>query len=166
VLVVIAAAGAITFGVNAEAKSPSSSPSASPGSSPGSSSGSSSSSSAAPGHGWWGPWGGPWPGRGDFAGAPFDMRRALHGEVVVATDDGGTETLLIHRGEVTAVSSSSITVTSTDGFTRSYAVNADTKVGGIRSRIGSVAVGDTVVACAVSGTGGPTARSLIVLAPK
>jgi hypothetical protein len=92
------------------------------------------------------------------------VRNALHGEVVVAKDDGGTETLLIQKGDVVAVSASSVEVKSTDGFTRTYVVNADTKVGGGRTSIDSVASGDTVVVCSVAGSGGPTARSLIVLA--
>jgi hypothetical protein len=153
VLAVIAAAGLVVFGLSAaQAKAPSPSPSP--------------SSSAAPGYGWWGPWGGPWGGRGGFVGGPFDVRDALHGEVVVAKVDGGTETLLIQRGDVVAVSASSVEVKSADGFTRKYVVNGDTKVGGARSSIDSVATGDTVVVCAVSGSGGPTARSLAVLAHK
>jgi hypothetical protein len=148
----VAAAGLVAFGLSAaQAKTPSPSP----------------SSSAALGYGWWGgPWGGPWGGRGGFIGGPFDVRNALHGEVVVAKDGGGTETLVIQKGDVAAVSASSVEVKSADGFTKKYVVNTDTKIGGGRSSIDSVATGDTVVVCAVAGSGGPTARSLIVLAHK
>jgi hypothetical protein len=150
-LAVIVAAGLATLAMSgAEAKTPSQSP----------------SSTAAPGYGGWGPWGGPWGGRGGFMGGLFDVRNALHGEVVVAKDDGGIETLLIQKGDVAAVSATSIEVKSSDGFSKRYVVTADTKVGGGRSSIGSVATGDSVVVCAVAGTGGPTARSLIVVAPK
>jgi len=148
-LLAVVVAGLVGFGLNsAEAKTPS--PSASPG-------------VAAP-VGRPGPWAGPWGGRGPGPGGLFDVGGALHGEVVVAKDGGGTETVLIQRGDVVEVSSSSITVKSADGFTRQYAVNGDTKVNGGRDAIGSVAVGDTVVVCAVVGGEHPAARSVIELA--
>jgi hypothetical protein len=74
--------------------------------------------------------------------------------------------VLIQRGDVTAASGSSITLRSADGFTKRYVVNASTKVGGASGDIGSVAAGDTAVVCAVAGSGGPTARNVILLAHK
>jgi hypothetical protein len=73
-------------------------------------------------------------------------RRVLHGEFVVRTKDG-FKTAFVHKGEVTAVSSTSITVKSADGFTKAYAVTDDTKVRSKRqeSSIGDVKVGDLAV---------------------
>jgi len=52
----------------------------------------------------------------------------LHSESVVKKADGTFETELSQHGTVEAVSETSVTVKSEDGFTQSYTVNADTKV--------------------------------------
>ncbi|HYH77501.1 MAG TPA: hypothetical protein VD841_08405 [Arthrobacter sp.] len=52
----------------------------------------------------------------------------LHSESVVKKADGSFETELSQQGTVEAVSESSVTVKSEDGFTQSYTVNADTRV--------------------------------------
>jgi hypothetical protein len=52
----------------------------------------------------------------------------LHSESVVKKADGTFETQLTQRGTVDSVSSTSVTVKSEDGFTQSYAVNAETKI--------------------------------------
>jgi hypothetical protein len=52
----------------------------------------------------------------------------LHSESVVKKSDGTFETVLSQRGTVDAVSESSVTVKSEDGFTQSYAVNAETRI--------------------------------------
>ncbi len=65
------------------------------------------------------------------------MRRVAHGEFVVR-QKGGFTTIAVQRGRITAVSATSITVASQDGYVRSYVVNADTKV---RSKGTTVAVG-------------------------
>jgi hypothetical protein len=70
--------------------------------------------------GWRG--GGPWGGwRGGPHGGPGgghldrvlggDIADLLHGEVVLAKEDGGTQTVLVQKGAVTEVSGSSVTVT-------------------------------------------------------
>lgn len=51
-----------------------------------------------------------------------------HSESVVKDADGTFHTILAQRGTVETVSTTSITVKSEDGFTQSYAVNAETKV--------------------------------------
>jgi len=114
-----------------------------------------------------GPWGGPW-GRGGWggpwAGGPggplFDRSAALHGEVVLSKSGGGTETVLIQRGELTAVSATSITVKSSDGFTQTYALNADTLVNGERKGSASPAVkkGEEAVVSGVKSGSAVTAR--------
>lgn len=52
----------------------------------------------------------------------------LHSESVVKKADGTFETVLTQQGTVDAVSATSVTVKSEDGFTQAYAVNADTRV--------------------------------------
>jgi hypothetical protein len=83
-------------------------------------------------------------------GAPFG---AVHGEFVVPKSGGGYQTMDTQRGSVTAVSSSSITVKSGDGFTKTYTVTSDTMVDAKRDGIGSIKVGDQVfVMATVSGS--------------
>ncbi|TQJ70006.1 hypothetical protein FBY31_4183 [Arthrobacter sp. SLBN-100] len=52
----------------------------------------------------------------------------LHGESVVKKADGTYQAVLEQRGTVEAVSDTSITVKSEDGYSQTYAVNADTKI--------------------------------------
>ena len=76
----------------------------------------------------------------------------LHGEAVVESADGDYETKQIQRGEVTAVSATSITVVSEDGFSATYVVNADTESTRDREE-GSARIGDLVhVLADVDGT--------------
>lgn len=98
--------------------------------------------------------------RGSFGvpGLP-GLRQAEHGEVVVDGAGGAATTVRFLRGQVTAVSPTSLTVKCSDGFTTDFAVNSDTKVGkGMRGsrqspnrapgakNITDIAVGDTVIA--------------------
>ena len=46
-------------------------------------------------------------------------KNLLHGETVVQTKDG-TKTVVVQRGQVTAVTATSVTVKSTDGFTQTW----------------------------------------------
>ena len=70
-------------------------------------------------------------------GAAMALAGALHGEFVVQTEDGATQTQRLQTGVVTAVDAGSLSVTSTDGFTATYVIGSDVDVSG-------VAVGDTV----------------------
>ena len=82
------------------------------------------------------------------------LARAEHGSVTVRTKTG-TEVIDLQRGQVTAVSPTSISVRSQDGFSATYVVTSTTKVRktGQQSAIGNVADGDSVVIEAVhSGT--------------
>jgi hypothetical protein len=80
------------------------------------------------------------------------MGGALHGEFVTKKAGGGYQTLAVQRGEVQAVSDTSITVESEDGYSASYAVDDQTLVNAHRDGIGSVDEGETVhVAAVVSG---------------
>ena len=78
---------------------------------------------------------------------------ALHGQFVVAKSGGGYETVDVQNGQVTAVSSTSITLKSADGFTHTYAVASATMVDAQRDGIGSVKVGNqAAVEATVSGS--------------
>jgi hypothetical protein len=68
----------------------------------------------------------------------------LHGEFVTDKPGGGYQTVQIQNGVATAVSATSITVKSTDGFTRTYAVTKDTLVNAGRDGITTIAVNDKV----------------------
>ena len=137
---------AIAVGVTASqsASAASSSPSAAPSGRP----------SGVPGwHGGPGGPGGPGDldghGRGGLGGpgfgGPGDGGQLLHGTEVVQQ---GTKVVTIEEqaGKVTAVSATSITVKSTDGYTETYVVGSTTQIGkkGAQAKISAVAVGDTV----------------------
>jgi len=104
-------------------------------------------------HGGWGPWrgggwGGPWGGLDGVLGEGVDLGDILHSEVVLAKDGGGTQTVLVQKGAVTEVNGTSVTVKSADGYTKSYAVNGDTKVKADKDEIGAVAANEEVLVVA------------------
>ena len=77
----------------------------------------------------------------------------LHGTYVVAKAGGGYETLQMQNGTVSAVSSTSLSVKSADGYSFTYVVKAGTIVDAQSAGIGSVKKGDTVaVTATVSGS--------------
>jgi hypothetical protein len=55
-------------------------------------------------------------------------RRVLHGEVTVQTPEG-VKTLVMARGQVTALSRDAITIRSSDGVETSFAIDGDTRFG-------------------------------------
>jgi hypothetical protein len=55
-------------------------------------------------------------------------RRVLHGEVTIQTR-AGVKTIVMARGEVTALSGDAITVKSSDGVQTSFGIDADTRYG-------------------------------------
>lgn len=121
-------------------------------------------------HGWrGGPWGGPggrhggWgPGNlDDVLGA--DVADMLHGEVVLAKEGGGTQTVLVQKGTVTKVSGTSVTVKSSDGYTKDYTVNGDTKVKADKDEISAVAKDEQVVVIAPRSGAGQTATVVVDL---
>lgn len=94
-------------------------------------------------------------GRGFGGPGHFGLMGAIHGEVVVPKAGGGYQTLLMQRGKATAVSASSITVKSDDGFTATYDVTKDTVVGARSTGITSIDENsDVVVMARKSGAGG------------
>jgi hypothetical protein len=94
-------------------------------------------------------------GRGDRGpgGGGLGLRGAVHGEFVVP-DGTGWRTVAVQRGTVTAVSSTSLTVKSKDGYTRTYVLTAKTLVNAGRDGIATVKKDEevAVVATVVSGT--------------
>ena len=72
------------------------------------------------------------------------MGDVLHGQLVVEQPDGKVVTEQVQEGEVTAVSATSISVKSTDGFTATYVINADTRLERDHADGTAAQVGDTV----------------------
>lgn len=68
----------------------------------------------------------------------------IHGEFVTAKTGGGYQTLATQVGDVTAVSGSSITVKSEDGYSKAYVVNDNTMVNAGNDGIADVKTGDKV----------------------
>lgn len=100
-------------------------------------------------HGVPGPFGPAFGGPGMLGG----LFGAVHGTVVVPKSGGGYQTVAFQNGKVTAVSSTSITLRSADGYSRTYPVTSSTNVNAQRDGIGSIKVGNQVVVTAtVSGS--------------
>jgi hypothetical protein len=95
------------------------------------------------GRGGFGPFGGP--GKFGMGG----MRGIIHGEFVRPNGSNGYQTVDVQTGQVTSVSSSSITLKSADGFTKTYSVTTNTLVDAGRDGIGSVKKGDNATVDAV-----------------
>ncbi len=131
--VVVLGAGTAALATSTSAPATPSSPGASSSSAPGTSApGSSAPGSSAPGSSAPGSSAPDNSGRGPKARKPAlkALGRALHAQWV--TPDGDNENAFVThnaiRGEVTAVSPTSITVKAQDGVTQTYAVTDDTKV--------------------------------------
>jgi hypothetical protein len=90
----------------------------------------------------------------------FGFGKALHGEFTVEKEGGGYQTVATQTGEVTAVSKDSITVKSADGYSKDYAVTADTLVNATRDGISSIKTGNTVSVMAVVADGKATATRI------
>ena len=101
---------------------------------------------------------------GDLNSIPGRLGGTLHGEVTRPTATGGTETLLVQTGSVTAASDTEVTVKSADGFTETYAVAAATTVRGpakaaglaVGTEVTVVAAKDGKRALLVASKGGPS----------
>jgi hypothetical protein len=73
-------------------------------------------------------------------------QRIEHGEVTIKGPDGKPVVWDVQRGQVTAVSATSITVKSEDGFTATWTVTADTsvRIDKDKKSIGDIKTGSTV----------------------
>jgi hypothetical protein len=91
-------------------------------------------------------------------------KRVEHGEFTIKGKDGKPAVVDVQRGQVTAVSATSITLKSEDGFTASYAVSADTKVrvGGAQKAMGDVKVGNNAGVVAKKDGSTVTAAAVVV----
>ncbi|MGY2066079.1 DUF5666 domain-containing protein [Blastococcus sp. SYSU DS0619] len=83
---------------------------------------------------------------------------ALHEEREVQQPDGSTLTIAVQGGTVTALDSASVTVESSDGFSRTYAVTAATRVAG--GGLDALQVGDAVLVEGVVEGGTATAATI------
>jgi hypothetical protein len=102
-------------------------------------------------------WGGPGSGGGFFGGGFFG---AVHGQFVVGKSGGGYQTVDVQTGKVTAVSTTSITLKSADGFTQTYVITSSTLVDAQRDGIGSVKVGNQASLLATVSGSTATATSI------
>jgi hypothetical protein len=85
----------------------------------------------------------------------------VHGQFTTRTPSGKYQTVEVQTGKVTAVSSTSIAVTSADGYSHTYAVNASTVVDAERDGISSIAKGDQVQVLATTVSGKDTATNIV-----
>lgn len=83
-------------------------------------------------------------GPGGMGGMRMGLGGGIHGVFVTPKQGGGYQTVHTQRGTVTGVSSTSITVKSEDGYTKSYKVTASTVVNAQRDGIDSIESGDEV----------------------
>jgi len=111
--------------------------------------------------------GGPGGGQGGFGGpggtgtgAAGGLMTALHGTYVVSDGNGGYTTQLTQTGTVSAVSASSITVKSADGYTKKYVISSSTAVDNGDDAIADVAAGHTVQVVASSAGDKVTATTI------
>lgn len=89
--------------------------------------------------------------------------RGMHGEFVVKGKDGKPVTLVTIRGQVTAVTPTGVTVKAEDGFTATFAANADTKVRGADAKsLADVKVGAKSAVVGVKSGNTTTARTVLV----
>jgi hypothetical protein len=99
------------------------------------------------------------------AAARYLRRNTLHGDITVKTKDG-TKTIAVQRGTVTAVSATSLSVKSTDGFTETWVLNSKTKVrvDGRSSSASSLKTGEELGVA--GGMTGNTSTARLVVVPK
>jgi hypothetical protein len=147
----------VAFAASSESSSPSASPSTPSGEMP-----------PAPGER-----GGPGHGRGGPGGVIGGLRGdVLHGEFVVKDGDA-TKTMLSQSGEVTAVSSTELTVKSTDGFTATWTLSSSTtkvhgfalKQDGKDAAISAIKVGATVAVAGTKTTSTSGAATQVAIRP-
>jgi hypothetical protein len=92
--------------------------------------------------------GGPGGSQSGGPGGGAGLMDALHGEYVVSDGNGNYTTELLQNGDVTAISDSSVTVKSDDGYTHTYTIDSDTVVGNGSAELSSIATGDEVTVIA------------------
>lgn len=114
------------------------------------------------------PSGSPAAGTGSKAGHARGIRRelrrnVLHGQVVVRTKEG-TQTVAVQRGQITAVSPTSLTVKSTDGFSQTWQLGKDTRVRVDKKKSDAAALKvNQQVGVAGTASGGTSTAKLVVV---
>jgi hypothetical protein len=90
-------------------------------------------------------------------------KNTLHGEVVVQSEEG-TKTVVVQRGEVTAVDGDSITVKSADGFSLTWAYSDDLHVVEHRASVqaDAIEVGDRVGLAGAKDGDASVARLIVI----
>lgn len=93
------------------------------------------------------------------------LRTTGHVTVTRATKHRGTVTVLVQRGKVDAVTPTSITLTSKDGYHHTYAITPQTKVRERRQPVdlGDLKVGERAMVVALHTGAGDTARRISCL---
>ncbi|MEU0790007.1 hypothetical protein ABZ342_08050 [Amycolatopsis sp. NPDC005961] len=91
-------------------------------------------------------------GPGGMRGGAGGLASALHGEYVASDGNGGYVTKLTQTGEVTALSATSLTAKSEDGFSKTYTITSAQATG--------LATGDTVTVVATESGDTATATSV------
>jgi hypothetical protein len=94
-------------------------------------------------------------GPGGPGGSSANLPTALHGRFVVSDGHGGFTTELTQTGTVTGVSDTAISARSDDGFTQTYVITTDTRMGHQ-----PVQAGDTATIRAVDTNGTATAKAV------
>jgi hypothetical protein len=94
-------------------------------------------------------------------GALGGLFGAVHGTAVVPKPGGGYQTIAFQNGKVTAVSSTSITLRSADGYSHSYRATSSTIVNAQRDGIGSIKAGNQVIVTATVSGSTDTATRII-----
>jgi|SRR5581483_1874411 len=96
-------------------------------------------------------------------GAPgLEMGRVLHGEATVQTPNG-TKVMSTQLGNITSVAGAQVTVRSSDGFTRTYSVDKQSRISldGADGASSRLKTGDTVRVLAVKSGNAWSARAVI-----
>jgi len=96
-------------------------------------------------------------------GAPgLEMGRVLHGEATVQTPNG-TKVVSTQLGTITSVAGAQVTVRSSDGFTRTYSVDKQSRISldGADGALSRLKSGDTVRVVAVQSGKTWSARAVI-----
>jgi hypothetical protein len=100
------------------------------------------------------------PGGGQFGGRGDGLSGALHGDFVASDGNGGYVTKRLQSGTVTAVSSTSITAKSADGYSTTFVVTSSTSVDNGVDTISNVKTGDTVTVVGTVADGTATASTI------
>lgn len=98
---------------------------------------------------------------GPGVGGPGVAGRVVHGQYTVQTPSGTYKTVEVQTGKASKISSTSITLTSADGYSHTYAVDPSTVVDSQRDGIASVANNDQVQLEATTVSGKDTATNIV-----